>query len=317
MTLDELANFLYRRIISKKPLEFTQQRKKRYDILNFWVSGLILARKLVKVHDYYHTLGALIKEQKTESPQNYIFISNHYGSSYDIFLMARIVPRRLYYLASHVLYSKEGIDQLVDYWLHRRTSAKKAEFWKRSVWDRISAPVSHFVTRNIRYFSIPVVADYDWLGTRNSHYKQINAGAIEAAAEGYANSYNLVIFPGTQRHIPSKYSSHFPQISKGKGNMLTEFKKGFARIAVCANEKYGKDAKIIPLAIVGARGAFYKPGTINVMVGKPFSLNEFVQDPGDYAVDNPRNTITSLTDYGERQVALLIDRFLKSQQSQR
>jgi 1-acyl-sn-glycerol-3-phosphate acyltransferase len=224
--------------------------------LQRWLSLLLLGKKL-------EVRG--VQNFVKEGPN--IIIGNHCGAFKDVAVLIRIRPRMVYFTANRLIFSREGLDFLIQ--RHFRRHLKDVGPLLNSLLGPPKARLIDFVSGSVaKVGTIPVALEY---GKRE---------AMEFCEDYLRKGRAIIMLQGRGRVHPD---APHPYISG--------FKRGAAILAYVLCKEHGTVVPVTPLAIFGTHKPWVTPGTIKVSVGAPLDILPYMSDDFDDSVDRFRRAL--------------------------
>lgn len=224
--------------------------------LQHWLSFLLFGKKI-------EVRGA--QNFVKEGPN--IIIGNHCGAAKDVAVVLRIRPRMLYFTANKMIFSREGMDGLVQ--KHLRRHFKDFGLMLHSMLRPLRVRLIDFVSGNItRVGTIPVALAAS------------KRAAMEFCEEYLKKGRAIVALQGRGRVHPD---APHPYVSV--------FRRGVAILAYVLYKEHGIVVPVTPLAMFGTHKPWVTPGTIKVNVGEPMNILPYVADNFGASVEAFRSAL--------------------------
>lgn len=221
-----------------------------------WLSFLLFGKKI-------EVRGA--QNLVREGPN--IIIGNHCGAAKDVAVLLRIRPRMIYFTANKRIFSREGLDGLVQ--KHLRRHLKDFGPMLSSMLRPLKVRLIDFVTGNIvRVGTIPVALEAS------------KREAMRFCEEYLEKGRAIVTLQGRGRVHPD---APHPYVSA--------FKRGAAILAYVLYKEHGIVVPVTPLAIFGTHKAWVTPGTIKVNVGGPMNILPYLSDDFGASIEAFRSAL--------------------------
>ena len=182
-----------------------------------------------------------------------IIVGNHIGSFKDVATLCKIVPRPIFFTANKMIFSKEEFNKLIS--IHLRRHMKNLSLFIEVLLGPIKSLFIDYISMKIeKVGSIPVDMKYK---------KKI---AVEKIHEYLRKGRAIIALQGDGR-VQAEYPHPY----------VTPFKRGTSIIAYSLM-KEGISVPITPLAFFGTHFPLMVPKKINVNVGRPMYISDYVRE---------------------------------------
>ncbi|MFW6123700.1 MAG: lysophospholipid acyltransferase family protein [Acidobacteriota bacterium] len=210
-----------------------------------------------------------------------IIVGNHAGSFKDIAVLFRIVPRSIIFTANQEIFDKDKMSRLVRCYL--KHNIKSMGILLDFLLRPIKIPIIYYISSNIsKIGTIPV----DLSSKRRT--------AIGKCEENLKKGRAIVLLQGgglVKKDAPNPF--------------IGTFKRGPSVICYNLYKKDGLLVPVTPVAILGAQKPFLTPGKINVNIGKPMKILDYIDDGFTQTVDRFKTAL-------EAQVKFLLKEMIHS-----
>jgi 1-acyl-sn-glycerol-3-phosphate acyltransferase len=224
--------------------------------LQRWISFFLFGKKL-------EVRGA--QNFIREGPN--IIIGNHCGTFKDVAVLIRIRPRMIYFTANKQIFSREGLDFLVQ--KHLRRHLKDLGLMLNSMLRPLKTRLVDFVSGSIaKVGTIPVALE---AGKRE---------AMEFCEDYLKKGRAIITLQGRGRVHPD---APHPYVSA--------FRRGAAILSYVLYKEDGIVVPVTPLAMFGTHKPWVTPGSIKVSVGAPMNILPYMSDDFNESVDRFRRAL--------------------------
>jgi 1-acyl-sn-glycerol-3-phosphate acyltransferase len=224
--------------------------------LQRWLS-LVLFGKKIEVQ------GAdnLVKEGPN------IIIGNHCGAAKDIAVLLRIRVRMIYFTANKLIFTREGLDSLVQ--KHMRRHLKDLGPMLNSMVRPLKTRLIDFVSGNItRVGTIPVALEAS------------KREAMRLCEDYLTKGRAIITLQGRGRVHPDAPHPY-----------VNAFKRGPAILAYVLYREDGVVVPVTPVAMFGTHKPWVTPGTIKVNVGTPMNILPHLSDDFSRSIEDFRKAL--------------------------
>lgn len=224
--------------------------------LQRWLSFLMLGKKIeVRGADNF----------VREGPS--LIIGNHCGAFKDIAVLLRIRPRMFYFTANKQIFTKEGLDALVQ--KHLRRHLKNVGPLLNSLIGPIKTRLIDFVSGNIAGVgTIPVALEAS------------KREAMKLCEDYLRKGRAIITLQGRGRVHPDAPHPY-----------VNVFKRGPAILAYVLYKEEGIVVPLTPLAMFGTHWPWVTPGTIRVNVGASMNILPYLSDDLNETVEALRSAL--------------------------
>jgi 1-acyl-sn-glycerol-3-phosphate acyltransferase len=189
-----------------------------------------------------------------------IILGNHIGSYKDVGLLLRIVPRRIFFTANSLIFSREDFSDLV--LRHMKRHLKQFGVFIHLILNPYYAYVVNFISRNIASIgTIPV----DIYGSKRA--------AVLKCQDYLKKGRAVIALQGRGRVDP-----------RDRNPYVKEFRGGVSIMAYNL-EREGLPVPVTPLSIFGTHYPWAVPARIRVNVGEPLFIRDFMRRDEQETVD--------------------------------
>jgi len=181
-----------------------------------------------------------------------IIVGNHIGSYKDVGLLLRIVPRRIFFTANRMIFSRDDLSSLV--LRHLRRHLKDFGVFLHLILNPFYSLAVNFVSSNISSIgTIPV----DIYGSKR--------GAVIKCQEYLKNNRAIIALQGRGRVHPRDPNPYVKEFGNG------------VSIMACNLEKEGLSVPVTPFSVFGTHYAWGVPARIRLNVGEPLFIRDFLR----------------------------------------
>ncbi len=219
------------------------------------------------------------RENFVEKGSN-IIVGNHIGSFKDIAVLLEIVPRPIFFTANREIFDKNDFSRLIR--KHLKRHLKGFGDFLDLILKPLKSPFVNFVSHNIMK-----------IGTIPVDLTKRKGIALRKGQEYVEAGRAIVLLQGRGRIM--NYESN-PYVSR--------FRRGASLISYNMYKEKGISVPVTPLAIFGTHFPFLVPRKIEVNIGKPLYIDEFINDEFN-------QTINNFTLALEKQVKILLYEMIK------
>jgi 1-acyl-sn-glycerol-3-phosphate acyltransferase len=229
--------------------------------------------KLRPIFDKCSKIGLFANRLDVKGIENFvkkgptIIIGNHIGTLKDAFTIYKIVPRSFVFTSNRMIFDKGELNYLVR--KHLKRHLKGFGIFVNTVIKPIKIPAVNFATQTVRKVgAIPV----DLYSSRRD--------AILKCQETVKAGRALILLQGRGRvmkHDPNPY--------------VSTVRKGAAIISYNLYTNEGISVPITPLAVFGTHRPLFVPGKIQVRVGKPMYVSDYMGGGFEETVERFRSAI--------------------------
>jgi len=196
-----------------------------------------------------------------------ILIGNHCGAFKDVAVLLRIRPRMIYFTANKEIFSKDGLDRLIQ--KHLRRHLKELGPMLNSLVGPLKRRLIDFVSGNIaKVGTIPVALE--------SSKREAMRFCEDYLRKGRA----IITLQGRGRVHPDAPHPY-----------INPFRRGAAVLAYVLYKEEGIVVPVTPLAFFGTHKLWVTPGTIRVSVGAPMNILPYMSGDFDETVERFRRAL--------------------------
>lgn len=214
--------------------------------------------KLRPVLDKWSKVGLFAKKIDVKGVENFvkkgpaIIMGNHIGTLKDALTIYKIVPRPFVFTANKMIFDKNELDFLVR--KHLKRHLKGFGLFVNAIIKPIKIPTINFVTRTVnRIGTIPV----DLYSSKRD--------AILKCQETVKAGRVLITLQGRGRVIKTDPNPY-----------VSPIRKGAAIISYNLYTNEGISVPVTPLVMFGTHRPFFIPGKIQVRVGEPMYISDYM-----------------------------------------
>ena len=214
--------------------------------------------KLRPIFDKWSNVGLFINKLDVKGVEYFvkkgpaIIMGNHIGTLKDAFTIYKIVPRPFVFTSNKMLFEKDELDFLIR--KHLKRHLKGFGLFVNAIIKPVKIPAINFVTQTVRKVgAIPV----DLYSSKRD--------AIMKCQETVKAGKALILLQGRGRVMKSNPNPY-----------VSPVRKGAAIISYNLYTNEGISVPIIPLAIFGTHRPFFVPGKIQVRVGEPMYISDYM-----------------------------------------
>ena len=214
--------------------------------------------KLKPVFDKWSKVGLFVNKIDAKGVENFvkkgptIILGNHIGTLKDAFTIYKVVPRPFVFTSNKMIFNKDELDFLVR--KHLKRHLKGFGLFMNAILKPIKIPAINFITRTVRRVgAIPV----DLYSSKRD--------AILKCQETVKEGRVLILLQGRGRVIKTNPNPY-----------VSPIRKGVAIISYNLYANEGISVPITPIAIFGTHRPFFVPGKIQVRVGKPMYISDYM-----------------------------------------
>lgn len=195
-----------------------------------------------------------------------IIIGNHIGSFKDVAILLKIVPRPIFFTANREIFNREEFNALIS--KHLRRHMKNIGLFMELVLNPIKTIFVNYISTNIaRVGTIPVDL---------SHTKKL---AVKKIQEYLRQGRAIIALQGYGR-VRTELSHPY----------VSPFRRGTAVIAYNLYQE-GISVPFTPVAFHGTHFPYIVPKKIQVNVGKPMFISDYISDSLEEAVEAFRSAL--------------------------
>ncbi|MGB3862527.1 MAG: lysophospholipid acyltransferase family protein [Candidatus Aminicenantaceae bacterium] len=214
--------------------------------------------KLRPILDKWSKFGLFVNKIDVKGVENFIkkgptiIMGNHIGTLKDALTIYEIVPRPFVFTANKMIFNKDELDFLVR--KHLKRHLKGFGLFVNAIIKPIKIPTINFVTRAVRSVgTIPV----DLYSSKRD--------AIMKCQETVKAGRALIALQGRGRVMKTDPNPY-----------VSPVRKGVSIISYNLFTNEGISVPVTPLAIFGTHRPFFIPGKIQVRVGKPMYISDYI-----------------------------------------
>lgn len=214
--------------------------------------------KLRPILDKWSKFGLFVNKIDVKGVENFIkkgptiIMGNHIGTLKDALTIYEIVPRPFVFTANKMIFNKDELDFLVR--KHLKRHLKGFGLFVNAIIKPIKIPTINFVTRAVRSVgTIPV----DLYSSKRD--------AIMKCQETVKAGRALIALQGRGRVMKTDPNPY-----------VSPVRKGISIISYNLFTNEGISVPVTPLAIFGTHRPFFIPGKIQVRVGKPMYISDYM-----------------------------------------
>ncbi|MGB6338286.1 MAG: lysophospholipid acyltransferase family protein [Candidatus Aminicenantaceae bacterium] len=214
--------------------------------------------KLRPILDKWSKFGLFVNKIDVKGVENFIkkgptiIMGNHIGTLKDALTIYEIVPRPFVFTANKMIFDKDELDFLVR--KHLKRHLKGFGLFVNAIIKPIKIPTINFVTRAVRSVgTIPV----DLYSSKRD--------AIMKCQETVKAGRALIALQGRGRVMKTDPNPY-----------VSPVRKGVSIISYNLFTNEGISVPVTPLAIFGTHRPFFIPGKIQVRVGKPMYISDYM-----------------------------------------
>jgi 1-acyl-sn-glycerol-3-phosphate acyltransferase len=214
--------------------------------------------KLRPILDKWSKFGLFVNKIDVKGVENFIkkgptiIMGNHIGTLKDALTIYEIVPRPFVFTANKMIFNKDELDFLVR--KHLKRHLKGFGLFVNAIIKPIKIPTINFITRAVRSVgTIPV----DLYSSRRD--------AIMKCQETVKAGRALIALQGRGRVMKTDPNPY-----------VSPVRKGISIISYNLFTNEGISVPVTPLAIFGTHRPFFIPGKIQVRVGKPMYISDYM-----------------------------------------
>lgn len=214
--------------------------------------------KLRPVLDKWSKVVLFAKKIDVKGVENFvkkgptIIMGNHIGTLKDGLTIYEIVPRSFVFTANKMIFDKDELDFLVR--KHLKRHLKGFGLFVNAIIKPIKIPTINFVTRTVnRVGTIPV----DLYSSKRD--------AIMKCQETVKAGRALITLQGRGRVMKTDPNPY-----------VSPIRKGVAIISYNLYTNEGISVPVTPLVMFGTHRPFFIPGKIQVRVGKPMFISDYM-----------------------------------------
>ena len=214
--------------------------------------------KLKPVFDKWSKFGLFVNKIDAKGVENFvkkgptIILGNHIGTLKDAFTIYKVVPRPFVFTSNKMIFNKDELDFLVR--KHLKRHLKGFGLFMNAILKPIKIPAINFITRTVRRVgAIPV----DLYSSKRD--------AILKCQEAVKEGSVLIMLQGRGRVMKTNPNPY-----------VSPIRKGVAIISYNLYANEGISVPITPIAIFGTHRPFFVPGKIQVRVGKPMYISDYM-----------------------------------------
>ncbi len=225
-------------------------------VFDKWSKSVLFAKKLdVKGEENF------VKKGPT------IIMGNHIGTIKDVLTIYKIVPRSFVFTANRMIFNKNELDFLIR--KHLKRHLKGFGLFVNAILKPIKIPAINFVTRAAnRVGTIPV----DLYSSKRD--------AILKCQEAVKAGCALITLQGRGRIMKSDPNPY-----------VSPIKKGAAIISYNLYMNEGISVPVTPLVMFGTHFPFFMPGKIQVRVGKPMFIADYIEGGFNETIERFRSAL--------------------------
>ncbi len=229
--------------------------------------------KLKPVFDKWSKVGLFAKKIDVKGVENFIkegptiIMGNHIGTLKDALMIYKIVPRSFVFTANKMVFDKNELDFLVR--KHLKRHLKGFGLFINAILKPIKIPIINFVTQTVkRMGTIPV----DLYSSKRD--------AILKCQETVKAGRALITLQGRGRVMNTDPNPY-----------VSPIKKGAAIISYNLYTNEGISVPVTPLAMFGTHRPFFIPGKVQVRVGKPMYISDYMGGGFDETIERFRSAL--------------------------
>jgi len=214
--------------------------------------------KLRPILDKWSKFGLFVNKIDVKGVENFIkkgptiIMGNHIGTLKDALTIYEIVPRPFVFTANKMIFNKDELDFLVR--KHLKRHLKGFGLFVNAIIKPIKIPTINFITRAVRSVgTIPV----DLYSSKRD--------AIMKCQETVKAGRALIALQGRGRVMKTDPNPY-----------VSPVRKGVSIISYNLFTNEGISVPVTPLAIFGTHRPFFIPGKIQVRVGKPMYISDYM-----------------------------------------
>ena len=214
--------------------------------------------KLRPILDKWSKVGLFVNNIDVKGVENFvkkgpaIIMGNHIGTLKDALTIYKIVPRPFVFTANKMIFDKDELDFLVR--KHLKRHLKGFGLFVNTIIKPIKIPTINFITRSVRSVgTIPVDLYSSKRDAIMKCQETVKAGRVLIALQGRGR---------VMKTDPNPY--------------VSPIRKGVAIISYNLFANDGLSVPVTPLAIFGTHRPFFVPGKIQVRVGKPMYISDYM-----------------------------------------
>jgi len=229
--------------------------------------------KLRPVFDKWSKVGLLAIKMDVKGAENFvkegpaIIMGNHIGTLKDAFTIYKIVPRPFVFTSNKMIFDKNELDFLIR--KHLKRHLKGFGIFVNTIIKPIKIPAINFVTKTVRSVgAIPV----DLYSSKRD--------AIMKCQETVKAGRALILLQGRGRVMKTNPNPY-----------VSPIRKGAAIISYNLYTNEGISVPITPLAMFGTHRPLFTPGKIQVRVGKPMYISDYMGGGFDETIERFRSAV--------------------------
>jgi 1-acyl-sn-glycerol-3-phosphate acyltransferase len=229
--------------------------------------------KLKPVFDKWSKVGLFVNKIDAKGVENFvkkgptIILGNHIGTLKDAFTIYKIVPRPFVFTSNKMIFDKDELDFLVR--KHLKRHLKGFGLFMNAILKPIKIPAINFITRTVRNVgAIPV----DLYSSKRD--------AIMKCQETVKAGRSLILLQGRGRVMKTDPNPY-----------VSPIRKGAAIISYNLYTNEGISVPITPLAMFGTHRPFFVPGKIQVRVGEPMYISDYMGGGFDETIERFRSAL--------------------------
>ena len=229
--------------------------------------------KLRPIFDKCSKIGLFANRLDVKGVENFvkkgptIIIGNHIGTLKDAFTIYKIVPRSFVFTSNRMIFNKDEFNYLIR--KHLKRHLKGFGLFMNTLLKPIKIPAVNFATQTVRKVgAIPV----DLYSSRRDAILKCQ----ETVKEGRA----LILLQGRGRVMKNDPNPY-----------VSPVRKGAAIISYNLYTNEGISVPITPLAVFGTHRPFFVPGKIQVRVGKPMYVSDYMGGGFEETIERFRSAI--------------------------
>jgi len=229
--------------------------------------------KLRPVFDKWSKVGLFVNKIDVKGLENFvkkgptIIIGNHIGTLKDAFTIYKIVPRPFVFTSNKMIFDKDELDFLIR--KHLKRHLKGFGLFVNTIIKPIKIPTINFVTQTVKKVgAIPV----DLYSSKRD--------AIMKCQETVKAGKALILLQGRGRVMKSNPNPY-----------VSPVRKGAAVISYNLYTNEGISVPITPLSMFGTHRPLFTPGKIQVRVGKPMYISDYMGGGFDETIERFRSAV--------------------------
>jgi 1-acyl-sn-glycerol-3-phosphate acyltransferase len=229
--------------------------------------------KLRPIFDKWSRIVLLAKKIDVKGIENFvkrgpaIIMGNHIGTLKDALTIYEIVPRSFVFTANKMIFDKDELDFLVRKHLNRHL--KGFGLFVNAIIKPIKIPAINFITRPAnRIGTVPV----DLYSSKRD--------AIIKCQETVKAGRALITLQGRGRVMKNDPNPY-----------VSPIRKGAAIISYNLYTVDGISVPVTPMAMFGTHRPFFVPGKIQVRVGKPMYISDYMGGGFDETIERFRSAL--------------------------